>query len=376
MTLLNGRTRTYVTGIIETKRFPIKAPELSLGLEYVKSKGEVELVDIDDCYPDTKYDPVCTSFDENHESELYNSLKHGGIKYQYQPAIAIWDNERKKWRLLTGRTRWKNYKKLGAESYPVRKVQVAEGFTEEQAEIAAFNVAGDGDSGHEIARSSSWISEAINAGNQMRRGDAWYIDQPRLLDGNYDYSLQVWEKYYNSRTDWVLRWGDEQDKQNIPKKMHNKMYKEENSSRKIAKVGKETIKSEFNAFFSKRKEKHNYSLVNINDPKANGTYYGKVLMDCYREDEFLVIDQYTTKDNPGDVDKVRSAFLPKVKSTIIDYLDTAYNQKEISRIYSEEYIEELKQTVFKRIWSKLVAYQHNWYDDEKIVKVDTQQYAL
>ena len=73
MTLLNGKTRTYVTGIIETKRFPKKAPELSLGLEYANGTGDVELVDINNCYPDTKYDPVCTSFDENHESELYNS---------------------------------------------------------------------------------------------------------------------------------------------------------------------------------------------------------------------------------------------------------------------------------------------------------------
>ena len=381
MTLLNGRTRTYVTGVIETKRFD-PAPELSLGLVYVNKTGYVELVDIDNCYPDTEYDPVCTSSDENHESEILNSLKHGGIKYQYQPAIAIWDNERKKWRLLTGRTRWKCYKELGAKYYPVRKVQPAEGFTEEQAQIAASNVAGDGDSSHEIARNSSWISTAITKGNIMRNGNAWYIDQPRLLDGSYDYTLEVWYDYYNTKPDWLQRWGNENDPQNFPKKMFNKMFKEENSSRKIAKVGKETIKSEFDTFFDDREEGHDYRLVNINDPQSNGTYYAKVLMESYKSDTTLVLDQYTTKENPAEVDKVRLAFVPQIKKTLTNedgtgYLDIAYNQPEILKIYTEEYVnDDLKTKVFNRIWSKLVVYQHNWYDDEKIEKVDTQQYAI
>ena len=160
------------------------------------------------------------------------------------------------------------------------------------------------------------------------------------------------------------------------------MFKEENSSRKIAKVSKETIKSQFDTFFVNREEGHDYRLVNINDPTSNGTYYAKVLMESYKSDTTLVIDQFTTKDNPAEVDKVRLAFVPQIKKTLTNkdgtgYLDIAYNQPEILKIYAEEYVnDDLKTKVFNRIWSKLVVYEHNWYDGEKIKKVDTQQYAI
>jgi len=367
----------YVTGIIETKRFP-KAESLSLGLVYENATGDVELVDIDDCYPDTEFDPVNTSYDENHETEIYNSLKYGGINYEHQPAIAIYDCKLNRWRLITGRTRWKCYKKLGATKYPVRKVKGAEGFTDEQVSIALANEAVDADTVGDPRRKTTWTSIATTNSDIMKRGHAWYPDQPRLDGGEYDYSLDVWYKYYLSKDHWIKTWGDQHTRQNIPLKMWNMintLFHQDHG--KIRKVTKETIEEEFASFFANKEEDTTYSLVNINDPQANGTYYAKVLMDHYRSDKNLVIDQYTTKSKETDVDKVRKAFVPKIKSTVMDYLDIAYCQDEITRIYSKEYIEnDLKPTVFKRIWSKLAVYQHNWYDGEVITKVNTAKYAI
>ena len=373
-----------LTGIIETKRFP-KAEDLTLGLVYENGIGDVELVDIDDCYPDTEFDPVNTSYDERHENEIYNSLKHGGIRYEHQPAIAIYDYKLNKWRLITGRTRWGCYKKLGATKYPVRKVKAAEGFTVEQALIAVSNEAVDADSIGDPRRKTPWTSIAISMSDIMKRGNAWYIDQPRTDDGKYDYGFEVWYNYYYSKSHWVRTWGDKLTRANIPLKMWNKINELNHNHGKIRKVTKETIAEEFESFFTNREEKTTYSLVNINDPAANGTYYAKVLMDHYKNstdpskegNSYLVIDQYTTHTKDDKIDKVRRTFIPKIKSTIINYLDIAYSEDEITRIYSKEYIEnDLKPTVFNRIWSKLAVYQHNWYDGEVITKVNTAKYAI
>jgi len=339
--------KTPVDGPIDVNQFP-ESPDLALGLDYENNDGKVELIPIDDVAPDVDTDPVFTSKDEDLENQLFNSLKHVGLLYKHEPAHGYWDSEAKKWKLLTGRTRLKCYKELGAKFYPMRKVKKNKKYSEEELEIALRDQAFTSDC-HDSHRLMTWIIVSERCAEVMDNKRGWFIGQPKLMTGEYDYSYDRFLEYYKSKDIWLGKWGDEKTTQNFPKKIYNRMMTLATSGRKISKKSKETIDQQHDKWELTQDSKSDIRLVNINDPVANGTYYGRVLLECFDNDQDLVLNLHTSKDTPSQVDRVRNDFNEKVSKTIAKTLQIAYNQLG----YKKEKVWDLVKEVHKSAWSKL-----------------------
>mgnify|MGYP003140549377 FL=1 len=361
---------TPVNGPIDINQFP-DAPELTTGLEYV-GDGKVILVDIDDVEPDVATDPVFTSKDEDLENQLFNSLKHVGLLYKHEPGHAFYDPVIKKWKLLSGRSRRKGYLNLGAKFYPLRPVKKKDGYSDEEIKIALRNEASDADC-HNPQRDLTWTIVSEQNAMVMNDGEGWFIGQPKLMTGEYDYSFDIFLMYYKSKSSWVGKWGDEKTPQNFPKKIYNRMMTLATSGRKISKKSKETIDQQHDKWKLTQDSKSDIRLVNINDPVANGTYYGRVLLECFDNNQDLVLNLHTSKDTPSQVDRVRNDFNEKVSKTIAKTLQIAYNQLG----YKKEKVWDLVKEVHKSAWSKLQVNYTPAFDDEgdEPFKVNISQFG-
>ena len=348
---------TPVDGPIDINQFP-DAPELTTGLEYV-GDGKVILVDIDDVEPDVATDPVFTSKDEDLENQLFNSLKHVGLLYKHEPGHAFYDPVIKKWKLLSGRSRRKGYLNLGAKFYPLRPVKKKDGYSDEEIKIALRNEASDADC-HNPQRDLTWTIVSEQNAMVMNDGEGWFIGQPKLMTGEYDYSFDIFLMYYKSKSSWVGKWGDETTSQNVPKKIYNRMMTLASSDRKISKKSKETISEQHNKWCTKFDSKSDVRLVSINDPLANGITYAKNLLECHDQGQNLIINGHTSKDTPSQVSKVRHDFIEKISKTLAKNLQLAYKQLG----YTEEKVWDLVREVHKSVWSKLHVYYTPAFDDE------------
>jgi hypothetical protein len=363
--------KTPVDGPIDVNQFP-ESPDLALGLDYENDDGKVELIPIDDVAPDVDTDPVFTSKDEDLENQLFNSLKYIGLLYKHEPAHGYWDPVTKKWKLLTGRTRLKCYKKLGAKLYPMRKVKKNEKYSEEELKIALRNQAFVSDC-REAQREMTWIAFSERCAEVMNNNKGWFIGQPKLMTGEYDYSFDIFLMYFKSESIWLGKWGDEKTSQNFPKKIYNRMMTLVTSGRKISKKSKETINQQHDKWKLTQDSKSDIRLVNINDPVANGTYYGRVLLECFDNEQDLVLNLHTSKDTPSQVDRVRNDFTEKVSKTVAKTLQIAYNQLG----YKKEKVWELVKEVHKSAWSKLQVNYTPAFDNEgdKPFKVNISQFG-
>jgi len=348
---------TPVDGPIDINQFP-KPPELTTGLEYV-GDGKVILADINDVESDVETDPVFTSSDEDLENQLFNSLKHVGLLYKHEPGHGYWDPVKEKRRLLSGRSRKKGYDKLEAKFYPLRPVKKKVGYSEEEIKIALRNEASDADC-HNPQRDLTWPIVSEQNAMVMNAGEGWFLGHPKLMTGEYDYSFEVFLMYYRSKSSWMGKWGDETTSQNVPKKIYNRMMNLATSGKKISKKSKETIDQQHDKWKLTQDSKSDVRLVNINDPVANGTFYGKVLLECFDSNQNLVLNLYTTKDVPSKVDRIRIDFSEKVSKTVAKTLQIAYKQLG----YTEQKVWDLVKEVHKSVWSKLQVHYTPCYDTE------------
>lgn len=346
-----------VTGPIDVNQFP-DPPKLTEGLEYI-GDGKVILVNMDDVVSDIETDPVFTSKDEDLENQLFNSLKHVGLLYKHEPGHAYYDPVIKKWKLLSGRSRRKGYLNLGAKFYPIRPVKKKDGYSEEEIKIALRNEASDADC-HNPQRDLTWTIVSEQNAMVMNDGDGWFLGHPKLMNGEYDYSFEVFLMYYKSKSSWIGKWGDENTSQNFPKKIYNRMMNLVTSGKKINKKSKETIVQQHDKWVLTQDSKSDIRLVNINDPVANATYYGKVLLECFDKGQNLVLNLYTTKDVPSQVDRVRNDFNEKLSKSVAKTLKIAYKQLG----YTDKKVWNLVKEVHESMWSTLQVNYTPSYDTE------------
>lgn len=347
-------------GTIRPQDFP-PAPQPPTGYRWIDD-GNVQMIPTENWESDWECDANTKIDDYTNYSALESNLLVTGFDHTFEPGLAVPISGTDKVSGKTARTRHKIFANYNVPYFPVRLMELIEGYN---GRTAAFNAAMKGDLVHKPARRLTMEQCAQSMWVHKKNGDPWYEGQPvNHITGQIIYGDDEFDHAYDENGLNIKQVYSH----NIPRgRIKSMVMKGFSTAVKINDKDETTIKSE----------------IKDND-LGNGS-------DGYRIVPLVMDDAGANAPNKlaalfqDSQIKVRQILFTKRASTATEVKTWRENWRKTLYYYAEAYVSyslnskyitpELKEDILKERLETLFAnfelYGYNHLEDEKdFVKID------